>query len=148
MKFRQDFVTNSSSTCWVLFGKATFEHNGEQHEIEKYVDNCSTVDMVKMIEGEIQHVKQIISNNLKITFNQEVYDMPGDGWDGGDYTFAGPGWRFFGRSDIAEATMTKENVELTYCNGKITFPVEWIHENDPDTVLANNDISREDIIEY
>jgi len=134
MRMKLDFVTNSSSTCWIILGEATFEYNGEEYKIEKYIDNCSTIDMIKMIEGDIQYKHDVKSNSLKIVFNQKVYDASGDGWDGGDYQFAGPGWRFFGRTDVLDDVMNKENVELEYQNGRIIFPEEWITEDDPDVI--------------
>lgn len=135
MKIKTDFVTNSSSTSYVIWGKIKYEINDLEWSLEVSHENATTVDIIKLFEGILEHqVKIPINHELKITLSQGIDDIMGDGWDGGDYQVAGSGCKVFGRSDILKEIMTKNDVELNYFNGRINFPSEWITELDPDIV--------------
>ena len=136
MKVKSDFVTNSSSCSYIIYSEASFILNDIKEVIYKRAEDVTTLDMIKMIEGELQYDEYYknIKQPLKIQYKQEVEDFFGDGWDGGDYYPFGKGWRFIGNSKILQKIMNKEN-EIIFDDDKIIFPFDWVLECDPESDL-------------
>lgn len=132
MKIKHDFITNSSSTSYVISASVEFEINGIKKEIIKYLTDCTTIDCIKTIEGELQYSEEFKDKEIRLEYNQEVWDYVGDGWGDdenvpGDYEFSGGGWRFKGNSDELERIMNKQ-ATLFYNNEKIEIPIDWVIE--------------------
>ena len=133
MKIKNDFVTNSSSCSYIISCEATFNFNGKEEIIYKIGQDATTIDMIKMIEGELQYnpyFDNLPSTSLSIEYSQDVVEYHGDGWDGGDYYVAGGGWRFIGESSILKELMTKR-MTLNFYNNKIYFPIILVSEANP-----------------
>ena len=54
MKIKTDFVTNSSSTSYIIEARASFTIDGKTEVVSKRNQDVINLDMVKMIEGALQ----------------------------------------------------------------------------------------------
>ena len=127
MKVKNDFVTNSSSTSWILCGEAKIILDGREVILTKQGQDATTLDMIKMLEGKLQYILKI-QDPIDIIYSQGIDELIGDGWDDGDYTFAGDGYIFFGQSKIIEKVMNKTNIKLSYDGRQIEIPQKLIDE--------------------
>jgi hypothetical protein len=142
MRIKSDFVTNSSSTSYIIEGKFSCRIKKKRITKEKHMYDATTLDMIKLIEGILQYdpdFKEISNKEIIINYQQNVWEIFGDGWDGGDYNFSGYGYRFFGRTKILKDVMTKNKI-LKFKNGKLNFPKEWINDCDPDIIKEKYNI--------
>ena len=135
MKIKLDFVTNSSSTSYIILSKASYTKNGKETIHEKLGFDLTTLEMIKIIEGMLQYDSNLnkINERVKIHYTQIVDEIIGDGWNGGDYNFCGKGYIFFGKSDILNDVMTKDKT-LTYTNKQLSFPKKWVKECDVNVI--------------
>lgn len=135
MKIKTDFVTNSSSTSYIIEVVAEYKkQDGETKKIHKYLQDVTTLDCVKSIEGILQYIEKL-EGIVDITYTQTVFDVLGDGWNGEDYNFNnGEGWRFLGDSDILSKVMIK-HLNLTFVNDKLLFPEKWATECEQEVII-------------
>jgi hypothetical protein len=113
--------------------------DGETKTISKYLENCTTLDCIMVIEGILKYIEKL-KERTEIQFKTST-EANGDGW-GGDYNFAGEGYRFLGNTDVLDSVMIKD-VVLTYTNGRLQFPKEWINECEQDVVLKNHPVAND-----
>ena len=145
MKIKFDFVTNSSSASYIIVAKASFTIDGKTEVVTKRNQDVINLDMVKMIEGALQTnpiLKTMSNESIEIHYTQTVDEIFGDGWDGGDYQFSGGGYVCFGRSDILEEIMTKDE-KLIFTDERLSFPEEWISEFEEDAIREKYNISED-----
>ncbi len=129
MRIKMDFVTNSSSTSYMISATAKFIIDEKEMRISRLLYDSYSIDCIKIIENELKYNPDFknLPDNLVIDYEQIVEDVIGDGWDDGDYNFSGNGHIFGGDSELLEKIMTKKE-KLVYKNGELNFPKEWVSE--------------------
>jgi len=134
MKVKSDFVTNSSSCSYIINLSATIMDEDENFtRFDKQLRDVTTLDCMKIIEGHLQYIYKLKGKH-KVNFYLFLEDIYGDGWDGGDYTFAGEGYRFLGRSDLLKSVMPRSGT-LIFQDGQLIFPEEWATECEQSEVI-------------
>ena len=144
MKIKADFITNSSSTSFVLDTEASYTNiSGEIEKVYNQLSGSVTTTFyaLKILEAELELRIGNIDEEIEITYTQYPQYFKGDGWDGGDYSFAGVGWRFFGDINIVKEILNKKDVKLKFKNGKLSgYPKEWKTECEPEVVAKKFNI--------
>ncbi len=122
MKIKSDFVTNSSSTSYIVNVVVKSEDGKIFFGIDGLKD-MYMIDIISMVEGRLRREK---FENGFIIFNETIEDLCCDGWGGGDYYFAGNGGAFFGDEQLAEQILEKKDVKIEVKDGRlINYPDSW-----------------------
>jgi len=124
MKIKADFVTNSSTASYIVSISAKVVDKDIMISIGNLRDLCM-IDLVGMIEARLR-LENV--GDCEIILNEEVDDLPADGW-GGDYYFAGNGGSFYGDEGLAKEILTKKDVILEFKDGMLRgYPESWKYE--------------------
>ena len=137
MRIKSDFVTNSSSTSYILATEATYVKDGEEKKIYNDLNGSVPITYyaLKILEAELQIRFSKDIEKIDIIYEQYVDYFSGDGWDGGDYNFAGPGYRFFGDREIAKKVLNKKDIKLIFENGVLSgYPEDWKYECEQEVI--------------
>jgi hypothetical protein len=102
------------------------------------------MDMLTLIENELKYTYSV-NKPINILYSQNIEEAFGDGWDGGDYQFAGKGWIFCGQTNILEKVMNKDPHRIRFDGHNIKIPKQWIREYDEKYIRKKY---KSDIVRY